>query len=89
MPALFPRWANTAARAVLIAIGCVGIGIPIGLMAWVRTPNVTGRYAPVRQPVPFDHRLHAGRFQIDCRYCHFSAERSASAGLPPTATCVP
>jgi hypothetical protein len=89
MAALFPRWANTAVRAVLIALACVGIGIPIGLMAWVRTPNATGRYAPVAQPVPFSHQLHAGRFEIDCRYCHFSAERSASAGMPPTATCVP
>jgi hypothetical protein len=89
MSALFPRWANTAARAVLIAVACVGIGVPLGLMAWVRTPNATGRYAPVPQPVPFSHQLHAGRFQIECRYCHFSAERSASAGIPPTATCVP
>src|SRR5690606_13645868 len=29
-----------------------------------------------------------GQYQIDCQYCHFSAERSQNAGLPPVATCM-
>jgi hypothetical protein len=87
--ALFPRWSNTAARAVLLAAVCTLGGVPVALMAWARTPNATGRYAPVRQPVPFDHRLHAARFAIGCQYCHASAAHSAAAGMPSTATCVP
>lgn len=59
------------------------------MMAWVRTPNVTRRYAPVKQPIPFDHRLHVTGFKIDCRYCHASVERSATAGIPPVSLCVP
>lgn len=89
MPALFPRWANVAMRASLIAICLTLIIVPMGLMAWVRTPNATRRYAPVEQPIAFDHRIHAGALKIDCRYCHYSVERSAYAGLPPTETCVP
>lgn len=89
MPALFSPWANTVARATLIACAAVGAGVPIALMAWVRTPNATRRYAPVAQPIPFDHQLHVTGFGIDCRYCHASVERSATAGIPPTATCVP
>ncbi|MEO7986444.1 MAG: cytochrome c3 family protein [Gemmatimonadales bacterium] len=89
MPALFPRWTNSATRAALVVVACVVIGAPLLLMAWVRTPNATGQFAPVRQPVPFDHRLHVTGFAIDCRYCHASVERSATAGLPPSATCVP
>ncbi len=89
MAALFPRWTNTATRAVLFAIACTLIAAPIALMAWVRTPNETGRYAPVLQPVPFDHRLHVADMHIDCRYCHSAAERSPTAGLPSSATCVP
>ncbi len=88
MAALFPRWTNTATRAVLVAIACAAIGVPIALMAGVRTPNATGRYAPVAQPVPFNHQLHAAGMQIDCRYCHAAPERSPTAGLPPSATCV-
>ena len=89
MAALFPPWANAAARATLVACAVVGTGVPLGLMAWVRTPNATRQYAPVSQPVPFDHRLHVTGFGIDCRYCHSAVERSATAGIPATSMCVP
>lgn len=89
MPALFPPWANVVARASLIGAACAIVGLPVGLMAWVRTPNATRRYQPVAQPVAFDHRVHVVGEHIDCRYCHFSVERSSTAGLPPTTTCVP
>ena len=40
------------------------------------------------QPIQFPHNIHAGQFQIDCQYCHFSAERSVDAGIPPVETCM-
>ena len=40
------------------------------------------------QPIQFPHDTHAGQFTIDCQYCHFSAERSVDAGIPPVAVCV-
>ena len=40
------------------------------------------------QPVPFSHKHHVGELGIDCRYCHTGAETGASAGLPPTQTCM-
>lgn len=43
---------------------------------------------PEGQPIAFPHDRHAGDFGIDCQYCHFSAERSRSAGIPPVATCM-
>lgn len=89
MPALFRRRTNIAARATLIAAAGIAGGVPLALMAWVRTPNASGQFAPVPQPVPFDHRLHVKGFGIDCRYCHTAVERSATAGIPPTTTCVP
>jgi len=88
MPALFPRWTNVVARGSLLAIVAIAGGIPLGLMAWVRTSHATGEHASVAQPVPFDHRVHAYALRIDCRYCHATAERGASAGLPPTVACV-
>ena len=39
------------------------------------------------QPIAFPHTIHAGVDQIDCQFCHFSAERSVDAGIPPVATC--
>src|SRR5688500_7552991 len=39
------------------------------------------------QPIAFPHNIHAGTYKMDCMYCHFSAERSVDAGLPPVSTC--
>jgi len=89
MAALFPRWTNTVARASLIAVACTFVGVPVALMAWVRTPNATRQYQPVSQPIAFDHRVHVTGQRIDCRYCHYTVERSATAGIPPTSLCVP
>ncbi len=44
-------------------------------------------YAP-EQPIPFSHKLHAGQKQIPCEYCHSSARRSTSAGVPSLSTCM-
>lgn len=40
------------------------------------------------QPIRFPHDTHAGQFTIDCQYCHFSAERSVDAGIPPVSVCM-
>jgi hypothetical protein len=40
------------------------------------------------QPIPFSHRVHAGDHQIPCQYCHESARRSQTAGVPSIARCV-
>lgn len=88
MPALFPRWTNSAAQLSLLGMLTIGGSVPVGLMFWVRTPAATGQHAAIPQPVPFNHSVHVNGLHIDCRYCHFTVERAASAGLPPTAACV-
>jgi hypothetical protein len=40
------------------------------------------------QPIQFPHDIHAGTYGMDCQYCHFSAERSVDAGIPPVSTCM-
>ncbi len=88
MSALFTPRADLWLRAALLAVGACVIGFPTLLMAWVRTPQVTGQYDPVEQPVLFDHRHHVLDAAIDCRYCHDGAERSAKAGIPATSVCM-
>ncbi|MDT8340733.1 MAG: cytochrome c3 family protein [Longimicrobiales bacterium] len=44
--------------------------------------------AATAQPIQFPHDIHAGTYQMDCQYCHFSAERSVDAGIPPVSTCM-
>ena len=48
----------------------------------------SSRGAATGQPIAFPHDTHAGEFQIDCQYCHFSAERSVDAGIPPVEACM-
>jgi hypothetical protein len=44
-------------------------------------------YEPV-QPIEFSHRLHAGKLEISCLYCHFAAATSRHAGIPPASLCM-
>ena len=88
-PPLFPRWSNPALLGA-IAIGVLlAIAIPALLIWRTFTPAVTGQGIGYEQPVPFSHQLHVSGFEIDCRYCHTSAERAATAGMPSTVSCVP
>jgi len=40
------------------------------------------------QPVKFSHKVHATDNRIDCRYCHYTAEYSKSAGIPEVNVCM-
>ena len=44
-------------------------------------------YAPT-QPIPYDHELHAGKYQINCLYCHSDAEVSRHATVPSLNVCM-
>jgi hypothetical protein len=44
-------------------------------------------YEPA-QPIAYSHRLHAGELQIQCQYCHFGADKSRHAGIPPASVCM-
>ncbi len=53
-----------------------------------RAHYVTGKGMVAAQPVPFSHEHHVGELGINCLFCHISVEKSASAGLPSTSTCM-
>ncbi len=40
------------------------------------------------QPIAYSHKLHAGKLKISCLYCHFGAEKSKHAGIPPVNVCM-
>ncbi len=84
----YPHWINAASRWALTFAVILGVGVPIGLMAWVRTPMATGRLRAPEQPVPFDHRHHVSDDGIDCRYCHTTVEHSPLASVPSTDICM-
>ena len=88
MPQIFHRSTNTLSR-----LSIFGPLFLIGASLWAaaevnRSSYVTGAYVPREQPVQFSHKHHVGDDGLDCRYCHTTVEVAASAGLPPTKTCM-
>jgi hypothetical protein len=50
-------------------------------------PAQSGLLTPA-QPIPFSHKHHVGDDGIDCRYCHWSVEKSSFAGIPSADVCL-
>ncbi len=88
MRPLFPPWANSAMWSVTILLLVGVLGLPIALMVYMRTPYVTDQFIEKEQPIQFDHRHHVLDDGIDCLYCHYLADRSPWAGVPPTELCM-
>ena len=88
MAQIFSRAADTYLRAAAIAVGVIVVGGLVLAGGLVRSDYLTRVGIALGQPVPFSHRHHAGELGIDCRYCHHPVEQTATAGYPPTHTCM-
>jgi len=88
MGQVFRPSSNALARAS-IALGLFLLaGAGWALYTLARSGYATRQGLILEQPVPFSHDHHVGQIGIDCRYCHTAVETEASAGIPPTATCM-
>ena len=88
MPQIFHRSTNTLSKVTIF-----GGLLFVASLGWVvseldRSSYSTGQGVVLKQPIPFSHDHHTAGLGIDCRYCHTSVEVAASAGIPPTATCM-
>src|SRR5689334_24957982 len=88
MPQLFRRSTNTLARLSIVLGVLAAGGAGWALLQLQRSPYITQAFVARDQPVQFSHKHHVGDDGLDCRYCHTSVETAASAGLPPTSTCM-
>jgi hypothetical protein len=41
-----------------------------------------------QQPIAFSHQIHAGKLAMNCLYCHYSADKSPIANIPPVSVCM-
>lgn len=75
------KWIPTVVIIIAVIIS--------GEVLFVEASNL-GRqqYYQPEQPVWFSHKVHAGQNQIDCKYCHFTADKSMHSGIPPVAVCM-
>jgi mono/diheme cytochrome c family protein len=90
------NWSDAMARSrtlltnkfVITAIATIAtIG---GLAKWAgeaRTIGLHQGYMP-EQPIAFAHSLHAGTYEIDCKYCHSGTYKSKSAWIPGANVCM-
>lgn len=88
MGQLFPKSANVLARTTLLLLAGGG-ALTLGIAYAVNSSSLVTRTEMAReQPVPFSHKHHVAGLALDCRYCHVYVEEGASAGIPPTHTCM-
>jgi hypothetical protein len=75
-------------RTVLCGAAAGFIVLVTAGQVFPRLDYFTEKRFPQPQPVPFSHEHHVGGLGLDCRYCHTTVEVSATAGMPPTHTCM-
>jgi hypothetical protein len=64
------------ALAFVLLIGLVGVAS----LTWASR-------APVPQPIAFPHKTHIDN-DLDCTYCHSTADRSLAATIPSVSECM-
>lgn len=57
----------------------------VALLALAAAPPVATAQP---QPIKYSHKVHVTVNGIDCRFCHSSAMRTASAGIPSVEKCM-
>ena len=60
----------------LVVVLIVGVA---SFAYWWRFYAFTDQGYMVAQPIQFSHKLHAGKHQIPCQYCHFNAQKPVMA----------
>ena len=63
--------------------------LALGTAAFTQSFSVSlGLKQGPEQPIHFSHKLHAGKLQMNCLYCHYSAEKSTVSNIPTPYTCM-
>src|SRR5690606_16730092 len=68
---------------VLLFVCWVGAGVVNSAIDLGRQQG----YAPA-QPIKFSHKLHAGLNQVNCQYCHSSADKGKHSNIPSANVCM-
>jgi hypothetical protein len=88
MSQIFHPSTNTLSRVSIFGALFLIVGVLYLMAAFTRSDYTTEVNVAEEQPIQFSHKHHVADAGIDCRYCHTSVEKTASAGFPPTKTCM-
>jgi hypothetical protein len=72
------------------------LGIVVGLILLIGGgvaaasffPTTTNQGYEPEQPIPFSHKIHAGKRKMQCAYCHVGIEKSRHATVPSLNVCM-
>ncbi len=85
---IFAPGADAILRVVIMTtVGVVALCFVLA-GALLNSTYATGVWTAPEQPVPFSHKHHSGELGIACTYCHTTVTTQATAGIPPTHTCM-
>ena len=70
--------------AVVFIVAALGFKAVINMLFSV---GVQQGYAP-KQPIAFSHKIHAGEYEIDCKYCHTGVTKGKNATIPSVNICM-
>ena len=83
---IIEAWNPTVATLVIAGAVMLFLGA-FGYKFGMEEVGVQQGYAPT-QPINFSHKIHAGQYEMDCKYCHSTVEKSKSASIPSLNTCM-
>jgi len=69
---------------VMFIVGALGFKAVINGLFSI---GVQQGYAP-KQPIAFSHKIHAGQYEIDCKYCHTGVMKGKNANIPSPNICM-
>jgi mono/diheme cytochrome c family protein len=85
-----PISVGTVARSRGVLFIVVFIIAALGFKAVINalfSVGVQQGYAP-EQPIAFSHKIHAGEYEIDCKYCHIGVTKGKNATIPSVNICM-
>ena len=86
---VLPFWQERNRTVTAVIIGTL-VTVVLGACYFIYANEEIGvqqGYAP-KQPIAYSHALHAGKYKIDCQYCHSTASFSKQASVPSVSTCM-
>jgi hypothetical protein len=83
---IIEAWNPTVATLIIAGAVMLFLGA-FGYKFGMEEVGVQQGYAPT-QPINFSHKIHAGQYEMYCKYCHSTVEKSKSASIPSLNTCM-
>ncbi|MBL7852384.1 MAG: c-type cytochrome [Cyclobacteriaceae bacterium] len=78
---------TTSPGFVFLVVFIVGVVAFKSVIDGLYSIGVQQGYEP-KQPIAFSHKIHAGQYEIECKYCHTGALKGKQANIPSPNICM-